>query len=132
MNREEEPSLAAYVVVGGQSVDWAIEAEAVREIVLLAEWRGAAPFDVAALWGDGSRDEAAESRVIVVDTQGGPRGIRAARIAYRSLARAHVFALPGVMARSPAAAFVTGLVFDEAHPALVILNPEGLSYESPE
>ena len=74
MNREEEPSLAAYVVVGGQSVDWAIEAEAVREIVLLAEWRGAAPFDVAALWGDGSRDEAAESRVIVVDTQGGPRG----------------------------------------------------------
>ena len=36
------------------------------------------------------------------------------------------------MARSPAAAFVTGLVFDEAHPALVILNPEGLSYESPE
>jgi hypothetical protein len=121
---------SSYVVLAGASLEWAIDAELVREIILEHEWRGASPFDVAALWKDTPPDDGTPARVIVVLTRHGLRGIRATRISYRSFREREVSRLPAIMAHVPAAAFVTGLLFDDPRPALVVLNPEGLSYES--
>jgi hypothetical protein len=128
--REQERTPSSYVVLEGKNLEWAIDAGRVREIVLEAEWEGEAPVDVAALFRDVRDTEGTPRRVIVVETSLGLRGIFATRISYRSFEGREVSALPAVMAGARAAAFVAGLVFDEPQKAVVVLNPEGLSYES--
>jgi hypothetical protein len=125
------PDRIPYVVFGGRSVDWAVRADLVQQIVSEADWKGAAPVDVAALWGEQLIAEAAPSRVLVVQTAKGVRGIRAERITYRTVAGLDLSVLPRVMARTRAATFVTGIVFEDPHPTLVVLNPEGLSPDGP-
>lgn len=127
----DPPDRIPYVVVGGRTVDWAVRADLVQQIVSEADWKGARPVDVAGLWGEDVSLEAASSRLLVVQTAKGVRAIRAERITYRSVARLDVSVLPRVMGRTRAAAFVTGLVFEDPHPTLVVLNPEGLSPDGP-
>jgi hypothetical protein len=117
-----------YVVLSGRGLEWAVPAERVTEVVREADWTGSAPVDVAALWGEDEQSDV-PMRVLVIKTALGPFGLRAARITYRSVARSEVCPLPALMARTPAAAFVVGLVFEEPHPALVVLDPEGLSHD---
>jgi hypothetical protein len=129
MTLDRSAHTTSFVVFSGTTVDWAIRAETIREVVSEADWDGDVPFDVAALWGDAGPPDVTHARVLVVRTRAGLRGIRAGRITYRSVDMGRVCPLPDILARAPASAFVAGIVFEDAHPALVVLDPEGLSYD---
>jgi hypothetical protein len=125
------PSGGSYVVFPGAGLELAIDTRYVREIVREEDWRGAAPVDVARLWGLPVEAEAGETRVLVIDAGGDASaslGVRAGRIAYRTFAGVRVSPLPQLMSKSLAARLVSGVVFDDGGPPLVVLNPLGLTY----
>lgn len=119
----------AYLVLEGRHLDFALAAKSVTGIVREGDWTGAPPLDVASLWGFSephvARDRAA--RLLVVDTSSGPRALRVSEVAYRSVPRASVCALPAPLSTSRAASLVDGVVFEKERRALVVINPEGLA-----
>ena len=118
----------ALVVLAGHGVDWAIEADSVLNAQSAAEWTGAPPIDVAALWG--ARREARPdresnaARVVVVSTKRGACAFSSARLMFRNVERSKILTLPPIVARGSGGRLIRGVVFSESEPATLVLNPD--------
>jgi hypothetical protein len=112
------------VVLLGQGVDWAIEAESVLNAQFAIDWKGEPPIDVAALWGGRWEGELNEARILVVSTHGGTSVFSSGRLAFRSVDRRKILPIPHIVARGLGGRFIRGVVFSESDPAMLVLNPD--------
>jgi hypothetical protein len=112
------------VVLVGQGVDWAIEAESVLNAQFAAEWKGAPPIDVAALWGARWEGGSNAARVVVVSTKGGARAFSSVRLTFRSVDRSKILSLPRIVGHGSRGRLIRGVVFSEREPATLILDPD--------
>jgi hypothetical protein len=112
------------VVLAGQGVDWAIEADRVLNAQFAAEWKGAPPIDVAALWGARWEAETNAARIVVVSTKSGACAFSSVRLTFRTVERSKILPLPHVVARGLGGRLIRGVVFNESGPATLVLNPD--------
>jgi hypothetical protein len=117
------------VVLVGQGVDWAIEAQRVLSAQFAAEWTGTPPIDMGAFWGAGSETPSDPARIVVVATQDGPRAFSSIRLSFRSVDRDKILPLPHVVARGPVGRLIRGVVFSDSEPAMLVLDPDAFVNE---
>jgi hypothetical protein len=120
------------VVVDDRGLSWAVLADAVREIVRAAAWRGEPPVDVAGLWCEGlagALPPMAEvlpmSCALVVRTRLGERALLSPRVSFRIMERSRVLSLPDVLRWGRGARMIAGIVFGDSEKPLIVLNPDG-------
>jgi hypothetical protein len=121
--------VVALVILSAAELDWGIESGEVEEITDAARWTGEPPIDLAAIWGASWLRRSNSDRVIVVSTARGRRAFVSPRLSFREVGREAIRPLPAIMTRTGATGMIKGVVFDDAHPPLVVISPEGLARE---
>jgi hypothetical protein len=104
------------VVVRGQGMAWALDADSVTSITRVAAWQGPAPLDPPL----GDEPAAVIQSVLLVHTPAGDVAVRACgSIAVETIEAAQVHALPDVL-RGGA---LDSLVVRDGAPPVVLLDP---------